>query len=372
MKKNILIILFITSICFAAGDIPELYKACTYIITAGINSTDKIARIESLRLVPGLNDKSQVSKLKNLLQSDTDDGTIIQVVAGLNKFGDSSQNQLLSDIIKKRGIITQEMKPIERARVLMRDNVRANAVKAVGDIGDKTFVPLLKKLSNDAAENGRVRDQAMISQAKLGDRESSIKMFMFGMDSIDTNIRRQSCIAMGELKESSALPKLVEQLSYFDKEIKSVAAISIGKIGEKKIAPYIKELLSNKEPSVQISGCDALGMLGDANYIPQLKEMINNENGTVKLAAAISLIKLGDFSEENIMFQAFDSTDFDAKLKSAQALTEYGKPGHLDKLGTVFNKEQNPTVKLNIANAIVQICNREKLIKSGKPGKKEK
>jgi HEAT repeat protein len=344
---------------FSKTESSDRIKAYSKIIADALSSEDRSTRNEAVRLLPGLKDKTFINQLKNLLNSDIDDTTKVQVAATLYRLGDTVSAQVLADVLKTRPKISPDAKPLERAKAMMKDNTRINVVRIMGDLGEKGFIPLLKRTVKDGTENGRVVDQAYITLGKLGDMNENIDIFNSGLDSTDLNIKRQSCIALGEIKESSSTGKIAQLLNHFDRDVRSQAAIAIGKIGDKRYAPALVTLLTDKEPSVKVSACEALGVLGEPVVIPKLQEVSKDDNSMVKLSAAIALIKLGDYINEDIILRALESSDFDAKTKSIQVLTDYGKQLHVQSLEKAFSLEQTPMFKLDIANAIIQICLRE-------------
>ncbi|PIV53046.1 MAG: hypothetical protein COY53_09380 [Elusimicrobia bacterium CG_4_10_14_0_8_um_filter_37_32] len=325
-----------------------------------VNSEWTTTRVETAEMLGKIGDSSALPYLKKLL-NDSKDKVKIESAFSLHKLGDNSGLPVIAGILRTKPKLSDKPKPIERAKALAQGSVRARASEMLGEIGDKSYIPLLKEMTKD--DDGRVVDKSLISLAKLGDR-SGVGVFISGLDSSDPSIRVQSCKALGEVREEIVVQKLKRLLKYWNKDVRAEACIALGKINDKESTKDIADLLNDKDAEVRMAVYESLSRIGDKEFIPQIKEGLKDENGLVRLLACESLMRLEDFSGEDFLLYTLKTsdTDTDARLKAIRILADFGRDNAVDGLAKLFEEEKDEIIKLNICGAIVRILDRKSLL----------
>lgn len=365
--KNFKIILFIFISCFFFQCIfsnnikkeQELKQEIQKFIFDCLSSKDRNIKIETIKAIGELKDILYLSKLKSILKTEQDEEIKLEIINTLIKFGDNTEVPFVIKILQEKPNFSIDAKPKERVMALKKEILRIKAAKVIAETKNKEYINILKKIISDKNDSGRVTDEILISLYKLGYEEEPMKIFLDGLNSNDRYIKLKASEVIGELKISTASYKLYQLLKDPDKDIRAASCLALAKIGDINYVPAIRELLLDKSPIVRINACKAIGLFKDSKFIPQIKQLLKDENGLVKLSASIFLMQLNDYSYDYFLFDALDSTDFDAKILSLNALSELGKLSHLNKLKNVFIKETNPIVKINISKTILKIFQKE-------------
>ena len=329
-------------------------------LTVFVNSEWITTRNETAEMFGKIGDSSALPYLRKLL-NDSKDKVKIESAFSLRKLGDNSGLPVITGVLKAKPRLSDKSTPIERAKSLAQGSVRARAAEILGDIGDKSYIPLLKEMTKD--DDGRLVDKSLISLAKLGDR-SGVGVFISGLDSSEPSIRVQACKALGEVREEIVVQKLKRLLKYWNKDVRAEACIALGKINDKESTKDISDLLNDKDAGVRMAVYESLSIIGDKEFIPQIKEGLKDANGLVRLSACESLMRLDDFSGEDFLLYTLKTadTDIDARLKAVRILADFGRDNAVDGLTQLFDEEKDEIIKLNICGAVVRILDRKSLL----------
>ncbi|OGS21294.1 MAG: hypothetical protein A2252_08500 [Elusimicrobia bacterium RIFOXYA2_FULL_39_19] len=362
MQRNILKIVFvlffyaISNNVFALDKPETLRVRYTGIIKDGLKSSETTIKIEAIKTLSDLKDKSSIQTIKSFLK-DKSELVKIEAARGLSMLDDKSGIAVLIEIIKSKVVVQYNDPPTKRAKAMVKNMTCAKAVKALGETGDKASISLLKELSKD--KDGQIKDAAIIALMKTGDRTDE-KLFIEGLNSYEMVVRQKSCEVLGDLKEEKVKDTLKSFLKHWDKGVKQSACIALGKIGDKTYGENIAGLLEDKDEVLRMAAAESLGYLGDPKYVPRLREKLNDTNGFVRLYALESLYKLGDTINSNFIIASLRSTDADARQKAVNIMALYGGSESIEILDDLYKYERNELIRINIAGAIVKILSRTK------------
>ncbi|OGS17682.1 MAG: hypothetical protein A3J83_08910 [Elusimicrobia bacterium RIFOXYA2_FULL_40_6] len=363
LKRTIFLLLILFSSPFTVFskdiDLDSAYKKYHEILLEGLNSPEVTIKVEAIKILSELNDKSLIPEIKKFLK-DKSDLVKIEAAKSLFKYKDKAGTAVLSEILKSRVKVSFDDTPVKRARAMAKNMICAKAALALGESSDPSVIPLLNEVSKE--KDGQIKDSAITALIKLGDK-TRLKVIISGLDNDEMSVRVKACQILGDLKEEKAKSKLMEFLKYWDKGVRQAAVIALGKFGDSQDGEAIRALLLDKEEDVRAGAAEALGYIGDAKYVPQLKSMLEDKNGFVRLYSAESLYKMGDLSGESFMTSVLRMDDADARLKSVQLFSAYGNVTNIEFLDDAFLTEKNELVRLNMACAIVKIIERERKIK---------
>lgn len=149
----------------------------------------------------------------------------------------------------------------------------------------------------------------------------------------DIRVRRYLALILGELKERSAVPLLVEGLNREEK-LKSVdwtqgslfrwlrpsldeisedlvqsqiyTLWALGSIGDNSAVPGVLEQVKNRDGSVRKFAAYVLGVLGDRRAVEPLRPLLNDTKEDVRWNAALALAQLGDGEGADLLMKLLD------------------------------------------------------------------
>ena len=118
----------------------------------------------------------------------------------------------------------------------------------------------------------------------------------FRLNYIKRRQRRNIVWQLGESKDPSAIPKLIEFTKSTNANERRLAASALGKLAKYKpqiyeACPHLIKLLKDEKPQVRQYAAKALGKIGYIKAIPYLKELLNDEKYYVRDAAKEAIKK---------------------------------------------------------------------------------
>ncbi|GJL63072.1 HEAT repeat domain-containing protein [Candidatus Nitrospira salsa] len=123
---------------------------------------------------------------------------------------------------------------------------RKYAIKALGKINDERVLdPLISMLKND-----EFKDDATNALAELG--LPAVEKLIKALNDKDEFVRKQSILALGEIKDPAAVDPLIENLKNDDWWIRLTSAAALEKIGDPRGRDAIKPLLKDPDVVVQM------------------------------------------------------------------------------------------------------------------------
>lgn len=127
----------------------------------------------------------------------------------------------------------------------LRDwDARKYTIKALGKINDERVLdPLISLMKND-----EFKDDATWALAELG--KPAVGKLLEALHDKDEIVRKQSILALGEIKDSAAVDALIEKLKDPDWFTRLTAASSLEKIGDQRGRAAVKPLL--KDPDLVV------------------------------------------------------------------------------------------------------------------------
>ena len=129
----------------------------------------------------------------------------------------------------------------------LRDwDIRKAAIRALGKIKDERVLdPLISQLAND-----EFHQDATEALVELG--EPAIEKLVAALRNKDENVRKQSVIILGRIKDPAAIDPLVEMLKDKDWFVRLTAAAALEKIGDERGREAIKSLLQDPDLVVKM------------------------------------------------------------------------------------------------------------------------
>jgi len=198
-------------------------------------------------------------------------------------------------------------------------NVRANAVWALGDIGDVRAVEPLIAALRDAD----VRWCAARALGELGDNRA-VEPLIPLLGDADANVRVYAAGALGEInKDPRAFAVLITALGDTGAQVRWSAAGALGKLGDIRAVGPLVVLLGDADISVRGSAARALGCLGDIRAVEPLIPLLGDADANVRWSAAAALWKINkDPRAFPVLIAALEDANLYARRGAAQALRD--------------------------------------------------
>ncbi len=140
---------------------------------------------------------------------------------------------------------------------------QADAIAALGALGDARAVGTLVRLSKERALHGMTID-ALRAMGEAGARELARRVATGRRDD-----RVRAIQLLGELRDEASVRALVAALA--DPSVRADAARALGEIGDPASAPALAACLD--DPSARSAAIEALGRVADASTVPLLARL---------------------------------------------------------------------------------------------------
>ncbi|MDD5746077.1 MAG: HEAT repeat domain-containing protein [Candidatus Omnitrophica bacterium] len=136
----------------------------------------------------------------------------------------------------------------------------------------------------------------------------------------DYHVRAAAAEALGKIKDTQAVPVLIEALRDKDYHVRAAAATALGEIRDKRA---VHALIHGYSP-VTVASIEALGELKDTQAVPVLVEAFKNKDYQKREAAARALGKIKDTRSAQALIEALGDGDSNVRAAVALALDSLG------------------------------------------------
>ncbi len=373
--KNILFLFF----CFYLPLFAEVSKveAERWILNVLAGQQDDSIKIYIIDNIEEIPLRSFYPELKKLTNSKNDNLKLKVNYMLYKVYKDTAAlNQIINFLLDKPQI-SENTTNIQKAKAYLKNQLRAEAARMLGSIGNKKVVEVLAKTVKD--EDGNVSDASYFALAMLSQRGviqplPDIKEFFYsGLTDLNPKVRLQAVKYLGELKYSDAELPLSLRLKDTSKEVVAETIKSLGKLKSIATLQDLLQFKNSQEDNYRLALAEALGEIGFEikNSTEQVKKdaflkikntlyvMLNDLNGMIRVAAAKSLLSLDDMSGLEIIKKGLESKDSDVVKYCIEAIGAYGKMGHMS-LIEKFAQHEDITFKTFTYVNILKIYQREK------------
>ena len=213
---------------------------------------------------------------------------MVPIVVELAFFDRFNPAELLGPDVKK---LTERGDIAGLARLLehKEPQVQYEAAEALGNLGDEKAVgPLITALKRD--EFSGVRWKAAEALSKLGN--PAVGPLIAALQYPDDDVRWKAAIALGEIGNPDAIDPLIALLADDDRFVRSRAAHALSMIGEIAVGHLIHALKSGN-PATRRGAALALGKIKNASAVEPLILALADEQAMVRAEAAAALASIG-------------------------------------------------------------------------------
>ncbi|MGQ4832492.1 MAG: HEAT repeat domain-containing protein [Candidatus Asgardarchaeia archaeon] len=172
-------------------------------------------------------------------------------------------------------------------------------------------------------------------------------------------VRGIVCELLGTIKESKAVPYLINLLSDKNKEVKKLAAEAIGNIGDRQAGKLIINLIEKHRGNYTfIEGAIwALGELKETRAEKILIELASNGNPEIRVSAIWALGKLRSVNGLSVIFRGLSDKNVDVRYESVISLGKIRDSEAIPYLLDALDKESDEEVKVAIIETLVKLNN---------------
>ena len=316
------------------------------------------------------------SEIRSLINSENDNVKIKSAYVLYKVYKDTHALDIVINFILDKPKIDKKMSAVAKAKAYLKNQLRAEAVKMLGELGDKNVVDVLSKTIKD--EDGNVKDASYFALALLSQRGiikpvPELKNFFFdGLKDLNPKVRLQAVKYLAQLNYEDSIPPLTLRLKDANKEVVLETIKALGKIGNKEVLKDLLQFKSHPDDTFRLTLAESLGELANNIVISSptdteslikiknvLQSYLNDINGSVRVAAARSLLKLNDRSGVEVLKKGLQSNDKDVVLYSIES---FGKYGNLDDIQylTKFTESFDEILKMASYVNILKIYYRYK------------
>ncbi|OKH50532.1 hypothetical protein NIES2130_34130 [Scytonema sp. HK-05] len=202
-------------------------------------------------------------------------------------------------------------------------------------------------------EDSSVRSSAAYALGKIKDTQA-VPALIQALNDEDSSVRRRAASALGEIKDTQAVQALIQALNHQDSDVRSSAASALGEIKDTQAVQALIQALNNEDSSVRSSAAYALGKIKDTQAVPALIQALNDEDSSVRRRAASALGKIKDTQAVQALIQALNHQDSDVRRSAASALEKIKDTQAVQALIHALNDEDS-FVRRSAASALEKI-----------------
>lgn len=294
--RELLIVLIVT-ICIPALSLAqetgkqaiESFKPLITSLKTAKDEKEKTAYIKQIG-----NRLQELGKEKQLIVTAEEKDMMIDLLDGTDVKSKIIAMQFLGIVKEKRAVpdIIQHLNHKD-------DSVKTTAAFVLGEIGDERAVdPLLENPDLIVMEFGysavaKIGAPALPKLIKLA-REKSLLSRIAGSKKKDRRSRK-AAYAIGEIRDKSAVPKLMELLKDEDNDLRLAAVRSLAAMDIKEAYPEFERMLNDPDSTVRVATLYRLVKANKDKYLAEVTNILKGNNDVVVLGSAIDL--LGELKE---------------------------------------------------------------------------
>ncbi|MFB0535505.1 MAG: HEAT repeat domain-containing protein [Anaerolineae bacterium] len=197
--------------------------------------------------------------------------------------------------------------------------VRQEAARALGDMGDRRAVPHLIQALGD--KYAKVREAAASALGRIGDEQAASHLVQ-ALGDQNVRVRSEAVKALSQIGPA-AVPHLIQALGDERWEVRERAASALGRIGDQSALPHLVQALNDSKDAVRTAAASALGQLGDKRAVPHLVQALDSK-GKSHWWAGQALGRIGALPE---LVQALDDKQSRVREGAVSGLSTIGEEG---------------------------------------------
>lgn len=205
----------------------------------------------------------------------------------------------------------ESVDPTPLARFLMDDSpkVRAQSAFILGELGDKSALPMLRDASRDAMSRAFPSDVKLMhlqiaeARVKLGDETSihEIRAALYPSRAEDLEATALAAQIIGQVNDRAGIDQLIyltarlnERKQYMPAEVRLAAAGSLARLGLPRGSFLANEYAGDPTPALRAQAAFVYGATGQPGNLEPLAILMADPIELVRISAAAAVIKIAD------------------------------------------------------------------------------
>ncbi len=235
-------------------------------------------------------------------------------------------------------------------------DARVAALVALYSLKENQFSPLILKLTGDSDPLVKAEAYHLIT---LSNDTAYYQVLLQGINDRIARIRRYSYQGLGNFRD---IKNIVGGLRDPDPLVRIIAAKTLGLLGNKEAKNFIKNEMDYKNPNIEIwsQALLALGELKDTSAIPYIKELFTDTPYELRIAAAEALLLLNDKTGVEVLISALQSPDPFVRTRAVETIEKFPLPDFYEPLKEAC-RDEYINVSISAINALVKYQKKENL-----------
>lgn len=258
---------------------------------------------------------------------------------------------LVLGLVRSREAVDPLLRLVEDDEV----GVRANAVWALGRIGDSRVSPALRRTLGDGDE--LVRGAAAGALGTLEDTESVDELLRVLRTDRAKRVRRTAAWALGTIEARNAGAGLAEALrAEREEDVREMIAWALGTLEERSAVPSLTEALRRDDShDVRETAAWALGAIEDQGSAAALGEAVGGDaRAEVRGMAAWALGQMSLREAPAGLIRGVRDADAEVRTRAAWSISQIGDARALDALREAMRSETVPRARKAQLRAILK------------------
>jgi HEAT repeat protein len=249
---------------------------------------------------------------------------------------------------------------------------RVEAIKISSKIGDRSAVPLLKRLLR--GKNDRIKMEAAYALGKLGNSTGiptvvgilkatpnislnrKMKMIERARMLAKQTLRVRAAEIIGEIGNSSHIPLLKKIANNKNENTRLVdsSLIALAKLGDKSKIRVFTFALLRKDREARRQACYYLGELKEKSAVNNLRQLLKTWDKDIRAEAALALGKIGDKKSIPYVSKLLDDKESVVRMNACESLGMLGDKNFIPDIKKLL-KDENGFVRLHACEALMRL-----------------
>jgi HEAT repeat protein len=306
------------------------------VLQRGLKEQDLFERCYAASALAEGGENEALQMLANTFQTDPDLSVKMAVADGLGEDGDRKAVAILGhlyyhgEMLDRRFIVNALAAATDPSAITVLSDaarqkdptLRAGAIKALGRVGNRQAVPLLKL----ALAKGGVFDRVTAAEALL------------------------------LLGDSSGVPLLQATLNdHSEGNARAMAAVALGYAHDPVSLQMLRRALTDENIDVRLGAAAALTHYNDAGGVAYLRGAIHDQDQVTRRHAAQLFDDMAFDAGRPILVEALSSSDSDVQLAAVKTLGTAGGDREVELLGSLLRNSKDPITRADVAWSLGRI-----------------
>ncbi len=236
------------------------------------------------------------------------------------------------------------------------NDAKVSALVALYSLKEKAYSPVIAKLCKDSEPLIRTEAYHLIS---LSTDTGYYKILVQGTRDRIARVRRYAYQGLANFKD---IQNITQGLRDIDPLVRISAAKSLGLLSRPEAKDFIKNEMDPRNPNVEIwaQAVLALGELKDTSAIQYIKDLLTDTPWDLKIAAAEALLMLKDNSGVDILKSGLQSPDPFVRVKAVEVMERHPLPAFYELLKEAC-RDEYINVSIGAINALMKYQKKENL-----------